>query len=135
VTVLVDTSAWIEFLRGTGSPHHLWLRAAIRAGTPLAWTDPILYELSAGADDRQHAEELRGLLLRGPLLAVAGPHDWLDAAQLYRTARSRGLTVRSSIDGLIAAVAIRTGTPLLTVDRGFEALAEMSNLVIEQPRS
>jgi predicted nucleic acid-binding protein len=133
VTVLVDTSAWIEYLRGTGSAHNLWLRASIREGTPLAWTDPILFELTAGADDRERAEELRALVLRGPMLAVAGLQDWEDAAQLYRTARARGFTVRSGIDCLIAAVAIRTGTPLLTVDRDFEALAEVADLVIERP--
>jgi predicted nucleic acid-binding protein len=129
VTVLVDTSAWIEYLRGTGSPHTRWLREAIRAGTPLAWTDPILYELTAGAGNAQRAEELRALVLGGPMLAVAGLQDWEDAAQLYRRTRSRG----SSIDCLIAAVAIRTDSPLLTVGRDFDALAEVSDLVIERP--
>lgn len=134
MTILVDTSAWIEYLRGTGSPQNLWLRKAIRAQTPLAWTDPILYELMAGAGSAQRAEQLRALLLRGPMLAVAGLQDWEDAAQLYRAARSRGLTVRSSIDCLIAVVALRTESSLLTVDRDFHALAEVSDLAIEQPR-
>jgi predicted nucleic acid-binding protein len=133
VTVLVDTSAWVEYLRGTGSPHNVYLREAIRSDTPLAWTEPVLYELTAGAGSAQRVEELRALLLRGPMLAIAGLHDWEDAAQLYRTARSRGSTVRSSIDCLIAAVAIRTEHPLLTVDRDFDALAEVSELVIERP--
>jgi predicted nucleic acid-binding protein len=133
MTVLVDTSAWIEYLRGTGSQHNRWLRTAIGAGTPLAWTDPILYELTAGAGSPQRVDELRALLLRGPVLAVAGTQDWEDAAQLHRTARARGFTVRSSIDCLIAAVAIRTATPLLAVDRDFEALAEVADLVIERP--
>jgi predicted nucleic acid-binding protein len=133
VTVLVDTSAWVEYLRGTGSPHNVYLREAIRSDTPLAWTEPVLYELTAGDGSAQRVEELRALLLRGPMLAIAGLHDWEDAAQLYRTARSRGSTVRSSIDCLIAAVAIRTEHPLLTVDRDFDALAEVSELVIERP--
>lgn len=47
--VLVDTSAWIEYLRDTGSPHHANLRNAILADSPIAWTEPILYELIAGA--------------------------------------------------------------------------------------
>lgn len=134
MTVLVDTSAWIEYLRGTGSPHNLWLRQAIRDEVPLAWTDPILYELTAGARSAQHARELRSLLLRGPMLAVAGLQDWEDAARLYRAARSRGLTVRSSVDCLIAAVALRTQSPLLTVDRDFHALAQASELTIEEPQ-
>ena len=134
MTILVDTSAWIEYLRGTGSPHNRWLQKAIGAETPLAWTEPILYELTAGAGSAKRAEQLRALLLRGPMLAVAGLRDWEDAAQLYRAARSRGLTVRSSVDCLIAAVALRTESSLLTVDRDFHALAEVSDLAIEEPR-
>lgn len=131
MTILVDTSAWVEYLRGTGSPYNNWVREAIRAETPLGWTQPILYELTAGAGSSRRAEELRALLLRGPMIAVEGLQDWEDAAQLYRSARSRGLTVRSSIDCLIAAVALRTGSPVLALDRDFEALAQVCDLVLE----
>ena len=132
--VLVDTSAWVEYLRGTGSPYNSWIRDAIRAETPLVWTEPILYELTAGAGSPRRVEELRALLLRGPMVAVDGLQDWEDAAQLYRSARSKGLTVRSSIDCLIAAVALRTGSPVLALDRDFEALARISDLVLEHPQ-
>jgi predicted nucleic acid-binding protein len=134
VTVLVDTSAWVEYLRGTGSPYNDWIRDAILADKPLGWTEPILYELTAGARGPRRAAELRALLLRGPILAVEGLHDWEDAAQLYRSARSKGLTVRSSIDCLIAAVALRTGSPVLAKDRDFEALAQVSSLILEHPQ-
>src|SRR5680860_503250 len=115
--VLVDTSAWIEYLRGTGSPYNTWIRDAIVADQPLGWTEPILYELTAGARSPRRAADLRALLLRGPILSVEGLQDWEDAAQLYRAARSKGLTVRSSIDCLIAAVALRTSSPVLALDR------------------
>lgn len=134
MTVLVDTSAWIEFLRGTGSPHNRWIREALRTETPLGWTDPILYELTAGAGSPRRVEELRALLLRGPMIAVDGLQDWEDAAQLCRAARSTGLTVRSSVDCLIAAVALRTGSPVLALDRAFDALARVSDLVLEPPQ-
>ena len=134
MTVLVDTSAWVEYLRGTGSPHNSWIRDAIRAETPLGWTEPILYELTAAAGSPRRVEELRALLLRGPMVAVNGLQDWEAAAQLYRTARSKGLTVRSSIDCLIAAVALRTGSPVLALGRDFEALAQVSDLVLEHPQ-
>ena len=134
MTVLVDTSAWVEYLRGTGSPHNSWIRDAISAETPLAWTEPSLYELTAGAGSPRRVEELRALLLRGPMVAVEGLQDWEDAAQLYRSARSKGCTVRSSIDCLIAAVALRTGSPVLALDRDFEALAQVSELVLEHPQ-
>jgi predicted nucleic acid-binding protein len=133
VTVLVDSSAWVEYLRGTGSPHNIWIRDAIRAETPLGWTDPVLYELTAGARGARRAEELRSLLLRGPMVALAGLRDWEDAAKLYRSARSKGLTVRSTVDCLIAAVCVRTGSPVLALDRDFGALAQVSDLVLEHP--
>ena len=135
MTVLVDTSAWIEYLRGTDSPYTTYVREAILYDRPLGWTEPILYELTAGARNPRRAADLRALLLRGPMLAVDGLQDWEVAAQLYRSARSRGLTVRSSIDCLIAAVALRTGCPVLARDRGFEALAHVSDLVVEPPQS
>jgi predicted nucleic acid-binding protein len=134
MTVLVDTSAWIEYLLGTGSPHHTYVRDAILVDRALAWTEPILYALIAGARSPQRAAELRALLLRGPMLAVEGLQDWEAGAQLYRSARSKGLTVRSSIDCLITAVALRTGSPVLARDRDFEALAQVSDLRIERPQ-
>jgi predicted nucleic acid-binding protein len=133
VTVLVDTSAWVEYLRATSSPQHRWIREAIASERPLGWTDPILYELTAGARSTERADQLRALLLRGPILAVAGLRDWEDAARLYRTARSRGLTVRSTIACLIAAVAVRTASPVLARDRDFQALAAVSALELMQP--
>ncbi|MEX0836314.1 MAG: PIN domain nuclease [Nitriliruptor sp.] len=132
--VLIDTSAWIEYLRGTGSPYNTWIRDAIVADQPLGWTEPILYELTAGARSPRRAADLRALLLRGPILSVEGLQDWEDAAQLYRAARSKGLTVRSSIDCLIAAVALRTSSPVLALDRDFDALAKVSDLVLEHPQ-
>lgn len=131
--VLVDTSSWIEYLRGTDSPYNTYVREAILADRPLAWTEPILFELTAGARSQRRATELRALLLRGPILTVDGLQDWEVAANLYRSARSRGLTVRSSIDCLIAAVALRTGSPVLARDRDFEALAQVSDLAVEHP--
>ncbi len=133
MTVLVDTSAWVEYLRGTGSRHNVWVREAIVREDPLGWTDPILYELTAGVRRAERAIELRALLLRGPLLAVMGIQDWEDAARLYRTARARGITVRSTVDCLIAAVALRTASPVLALDRDFAALAEVSDLQLLDP--
>jgi predicted nucleic acid-binding protein len=133
VNVLVDTSAWVEYIHGTGSGHNLWIRAAIADERPLGWTDPVLYELTAGARSPERARELRGLLMRGPMYPVAGLQDWEDAAHLYRAARAQGLTVRSSIDCLITVVALRTDNAILAVDRDFEALAQVSGLELVAP--
>jgi len=58
-----------------GSAQHTWVRDAIAAEQPLGWTDPILYELTAGARTNQRATELRSLLLRGPMLALISPEE------------------------------------------------------------
>lgn len=133
MNVLVDTSAWIEYLRGTGSAHNVWIREAIATQRPLGWTDPVLYELTAGAGSAERAGELRGLLMRGPMQPVVGLQDWEAAAHLYRTVRGRGRTVRSSIDCLIAAVALRTDNAILAVDRDFDVLARVCALELVAP--
>lgn len=133
MTVLVGTSAWIEYLRGTGSPRSGSIREAIRADVPLAWTEPTLYELTASAGSPRRAGELRARLLRGPLLALDGLQDGEDAARLYRSARSKGLAIRSGIDRLIAAVALRTEGPVRSLDRDLDALPQVSGLVLEWP--
>ena len=60
--------------------------------------------------------------------AVAGPHDWGQAAAIFRLCRAQGSTPRTQIDCLIAAVAIRAGVPVLTADEDFEAIARHTPL-------
>jgi predicted nucleic acid-binding protein len=134
LSVLVDTSAWIEYLRRTGSPAARWLHAALDEDRPLAWTEPVLLELMLGADAPGRATTLRSLVTRGPFLPVRGLETWESAASLWRAARSSGLTVRSSVDCLIAAVAVRDRTPLISHDRDFAALARVSPLALVDPR-
>lgn len=134
MTALIDSSAWIEFLRRTGSPHHLWLRESLSTGRPLAWTEPVLLELTMGVRTGSLATDVRRLLARGPIHPVATLRDWEDAAALYRAVRLRGHTIRAAMDCLIAAVAIRTQTPLLARDRDFEHIAQVSDLQLVDPR-
>jgi len=123
--ILVDTSAWIEFLRDTGSPvcEHV---DALLAGE-FASCDSILMELLAGARDDTHLRNLRALLARATVLPTQSAH-YERAAMLYRQARVTGLTVRTHIDCLIAAVAISHDVPLLHADQDFDALATVSTL-------
>jgi predicted nucleic acid-binding protein len=128
LTVLVHSSVWIEFLRGTGSTANAWVRDAIAEERPVAWTEPVLLELLAGARSQRAATDLRALLRRGPLLRVEGLTDWEVAATLHRSTRARGLPVRSTMDCLIAAVALRNGVPLATRDRDHATLARVCPL-------
>jgi predicted nucleic acid-binding protein len=105
--ILVDSSAWVEFLRATGSPVHLRLRAALEGNEDLASTDPVVMEILAGARHDSDRDRLRRLLYGCTFLSVNGPSDYEYAAELYRLCRRNGETPRKLTDCLIAAVAIR----------------------------
>lgn len=125
--ILVDTSAWVEFLRGTGSPACEEVDRLLDA--EIAVTEPVLMEVLAGARDERHLHELRGMLGRAHLLRC-GPADYPGAAALYRQCRARGETVRRLIDCLIGAVAIRNDTPVLHRDEDFDVLARHCGLKV-----
>lgn len=126
--ILVDSSAWVEFLRATGSPAHLGLRAALQEEVELASTDVVVMEILAGARDEADRERLRRLLYGLDFLAVDGPADYERAAELYRLCRGRGETPRKLTDCLIAAVAIRNDAELLCADADFLTIARHAPL-------
>lgn len=129
--ILVDTSAWIEFLRGTDSPAAAAARRALRTG--VATTDVVRMEVLAGARDERHLGDLRRLLARAAVLPT-DPIDYEQAAALHRTCRRRGTTVRKLVDCLIAAVAIRHDVPVLHADADFDALAAHTGLRVADGR-
>ena len=126
--ILVDTSAWIEFLRDTGSP--VCQRVDDLLATEIATCDVVRMEVLAGARDEQHLQQLRRLLARASTLPTE-PADYDAAAALYRTCRQRGHTVRKLIDCLIAAVAIRGNVPVLHRDADFDILAQHTPLQVD----
>jgi predicted nucleic acid-binding protein len=126
--ILVDASAWIEFLRGTGHPVHLSLADALAGDEDLVITEVIVMELLAGARSASHLRDLRSTLLAFPVLPLRGLADFEEAASIYRACRAAGETIRSLIDCLIAVVAIRASTPILHNDADFEAIARSTDL-------
>lgn len=108
--ILIDTSAWVEFLRNTGTPV-CGLADGLLAGD-IAVCEPVRMEVLAGARDESHLLSLRRLLARAAVILVQ-PMDYEDAAALYRRCRRQGETVRKLVDCLIASVAIRAGLPIL----------------------
>ena len=125
--ILIDTSAWIEFLRDTGSP--ICVEVDRLLGEDIAVCDPVRMEVLAGARDDAHLRQLRGLLARATVVPT-GPADYESAAALYRVCRRRGETVRKHIDCLIAAVALREGMAVLHSDADFDAIARHSTLQV-----
>jgi predicted nucleic acid-binding protein len=128
--ILIDTSAWVEFLRDTGSG--VCARVDALLDGDIATCHPVRMELLAGARDEQHLSDLRRLLARSSLL-VTEPADYEEAAALYRACRRGGETVRKLIDCLISATAIRMSLPVLHADTDFEVLARHSPLQVAHP--
>lgn len=126
--ILIDTSAWVEFLRNTGSP--VCLRVDELLDEDIATCDPVRMEVLAGARDEGHLIDLRRLLARATALAVE-PADYETAAGLYRRCRAHGQTVRRLIDCLIAAVAIRIDIPVVHADSDFDVLARHTALRLD----
>ena len=125
--ILVDTSAWIEFLRDTGST--VCERVDVSLGGDIAICDAIRMEVLAGARDERHLDALRRLLARASVLPT-DPAHYDEAAALFRRCRRQGETVRRLIDCLIAAVAIRADVPVLHRDGDFDVLARHTELEV-----
>jgi predicted nucleic acid-binding protein len=122
---LIDSSAWIEYLRDTNSRacnevDRLWHDHP----GEIAVCEPVVMELLAGATSERQFADLEKLVGGLTLLPVDAAVDYRDAALAFRAARATGETVRKMLDCLIAAVAVRTGATLVHRDRDFDVLAD-----------
>ena len=131
VVILIDTSAWIEFLRDTGSPTCNRVDTAL--GGEIATCDAVRMEVLSGARDERHLRRLRRLLA-GAVAVPTEPVDYDEAAALYRLCRREGETVRRLMDCLIGAVAIRADASVLHNDMDFDVLARHAGLRIDLHR-
>lgn len=121
--ILADSSAWIEYLRGTESDTHLQLRELVTNGGRVATTDLVLLEVLAGAQTPDRLDRWQSLLYACEYLRSTTPSDYEAGAQIYRACRRGGETIRALSDCVIAAVAMRCRAAILTKDRDFEAIA------------
>ena len=124
--VIVDSSAWVEYLRGTNSDVCNAVDALLRSGDARI-CDAIVMEVLAGARDDAHLRRLTALLAVARPVEMTSAHYSL-AASVYRTCRQRGERVRRVLDCLIAAVAIDANLPVLHADRDFEVIARHTGL-------
>lgn len=125
--LIADSSAWVEYLRGTGSPAHLGLRDAV-ARDEVVVPEVVKAELLVGARSNDELRALQRMLEHFDVLLLA-PRDDLDqAVALHLQCRSSGITPRGLIDCTIAAMAMRVGLPVLHHDRDFAALAAATGL-------
>jgi predicted nucleic acid-binding protein len=128
--IVVDTSVWIDVLNDRSTPQADHCVALIEDGQPVALTDVIFTEILQGISAPEDADRVEHHLRAFPILRLTTLDDFAMAAELYRTARRSGITVRKTLDCLIAAACVAADAPLLHADRDFDLLASCTELRI-----
>lgn len=128
--ILVDSSVWIDFFNGTSSPFRSCLRNLLEKEEEVCISDFILTEILQGLKSDKDFALAKSHLLDFPILRVSSPDSYIKAADLYRSCRKQGLTVRKTVVCLIAQTALEHQASLLHNDRDFEHIASVSTLNI-----
>ena len=127
--IVVDSSVWIDFFNGVSTPEVERLDALLGVA-PVAIGDLILVEVLQGFRHGRDLSTAQQLFHSMPLLAMLGPENAFQAASNYRSLRSRGITVRKTINGIIATACIQANLPLLFSDRDFLPYVEHLGLEV-----
>ena len=120
--ILVDSSVWIDYFRGAITPQTDALDRLLDR-EPLALGDLILTEVLQGFARDKDFEEAKSLLMTLTVVELGGKDIAIQAAQNFRTLRTLGITVRRTIDTVIATRCIESGYVLLHNDRDFDPFA------------
>jgi len=117
---IVDSSVWIDYFYGENTPQCDLLHAAL-GQRAIGLGDIILCEVLQGYRNQRDFETARRALLRFPVYTIGGTEIALKSAENYRFLRRQGITVRKTVDCLIATYVIENGFSLLHNDRDFDA--------------
>jgi predicted nucleic acid-binding protein len=131
--IVVDTSVWVDFFQDNGTWQVEHLAGLITDDEPVALTDIVLTEILQGLRDDREARRVERRLLAFDVLRLEALDDFRRAASLYRRARTRGLTIRRTLDCLIASVCVRDDAPILHADTDFDHLATCTDLRVVAP--
>lgn len=134
VTLLVDTSVWIDYLRGAETPARRNLRRQLSAEDPVVMAEPIAMELLAGPTSERIAADITRMVDGLPVIPMDLHQDFRSAGSIFRACRRFGRPVRNLSDCLIAAVAIRAGVTLAHKDADFETISLVTPLIAESWR-
>lgn len=126
--IVVETRVWIDVLNGVDSPRALQAVALMEGGEPVALTDVVMTEVLQGLRSAREAQLVERLLRDFPVLRLQGLDDFVPAVELHRTARGKGMTIRRTVDCLIAAPCVHTGAPILHADPDLDRLASCTPL-------
>lgn len=130
--VIVDTTVWVDYFRGSSNPETDWLDAELELQR-LGVTDLIVCEVLQGVRDDATARDVERQLLKLQVFETGGIDLAREAARHYRTLRSRSQTVRKTIDCLIATFCLREKHSLLHRDRDFDPFEEFLQLSVVHP--
>jgi predicted nucleic acid-binding protein len=125
--ILADTSVWVDYFRGNGTPHTEALNAALDSEV-LVMGDLVLAELLQGFPSEQQARLARSTLSNLQVMTLGGREVALRAADHYRFLRSQGTTVRGIVDMIIATWCIMNDVPLIHSDRDFLGMSKWLGL-------
>ena len=126
--ILVDSSVWIDFFRGTATPQADRLDMLLRT-EPLAVGDIILTEVLQGFERPRDFQMALRRMSALDIIEIGGRDVAVQAARNFQALRSRGVTVRKTIDTLIATRCIESGHALLYSDRDFDPFVAHLGLV------
>jgi hypothetical protein len=127
--VIVDTTVWIDYLRGTENPETRWLDRQLQRQR-LGLTDLILCEVLQGIRDQSAFARVRADLLKFQVFPTGGSGLAIAAAQNYRELRQRGYTVHKTIDCLIATFCMQARHELLHRDHDFDCFEKVLGLQV-----
>jgi predicted nucleic acid-binding protein len=130
--VVVDTTVWVDYLKGGHTPQTDWLDHEV-GRQRLGLTDLILCEVLQGVRDDRRWREVRQILLSFKIFATGGIDLAIAAAQNYRRLRAQGQTVRKTIDCLIATFCLIQGHTLLHNDRDFDPFEKILGMSVIHP--
>jgi hypothetical protein len=129
---IVDTTVWVDYLRGRATSQTEWLDEHLQLER-LGLTDLILCEVLQGVVDPQRVQTVLRELLKFEVYATGGGTLAVAAAGHYRRLRSEGYTVRRTIDCLIATFCLQRGHTLLHNDRDFDPFERVLGLSVIHP--
>ena len=125
--VIIDTTVWIDYLRGTENPETRWLDRELQRQR-LGLTDLILCEVLQGIREQSAFTRVRADLLKFQVFQTGGSGLAIAAAHNYRELRQRGYTVHKTIDCLIATFCLQARHELLHRDRDFDCFEKVLGL-------
>jgi predicted nucleic acid-binding protein len=130
---LIDTSVWIDFLIGRDTSQVRAVESLVENREDICICGVVLTEVLQGIRDDKECEETKSVLSELVFIPMT-PETFYTAAHIYRTCRSKGITIRNSIDCMIVATCLQHGAGLLHNDKDFDLIGSQFDLqIVEVP--